>query len=799
MVEIYGQNEKAKEANIINNALNEEDLLKEDVNESLPQKMRNYFEKNISVNWKKVDFNDVEKGFDIVQDPDNAKRLYLVYKNKFEWLWLQADQNLQVWIAFDVVTEKNNYYIKFDTKGSSFDPSIIVNGQELLVWDVVSDITVPNEKQKTTDVRIDANVEKTSKRIRAKVEAMQFQSYSDIKEKPEFENTQLTGLNNLSFGKEITKEDVWYSRTISLFDPKRAQYRPVAKAYFDKLWNFDWARTETEYQKQIQTNPLKVLGQTLNLAMWLSSDKKTLQVQIDENNLKNLENRVQAHREKLISYIDQARIAPGSQFNEFDKSDKERPWHPGEKKFLFDTSKLTLDIMNDTYTISSTRKEDQNIRFGFDFADKPSDDKIFIKDLKWKKVVADIQKDSKWDVKWVKNAFDINVDANSVYSVFDDAWKLTIYKSDKAVEKTWSSYPELSGAGAKYVKKETFLRYDSDGKKMEYLDSLYDRNLNLIKIIWELKLKIPKTQLEIQKLDIYEKISTWDYTYDYINQRIIKIKKNAQRALLEQESNELSILEWVVASQPVLWNKIMEIPVTVNDKSEWKLEKVSENIYTDYLIDMKKFDSTKLQKLNLNGDDMKKTFLTLMQKEDIKLQSRWTIKILVDPKTWKYEYFKAKQSVTWQAINLEKDKELYDVADNVMKIMEKRLEIISKVENSQLRWTNNWKDERFEWAVWWGRWLEKSSLTTENKLAFLNWNQNILTQQILWWEWESSIVEYKIKKNGEFGFDIKDSKAVKLEWTWFLKRKLSPKLDIQKYKMSLEVWNEFKLKLDPVE
>lgn len=737
MVEIYGQNEKAKEANIINSALNEEDILKEDVNESLPEKMKNYFEKNISVNGKKVDFNDVEKGFDIVQDPSNAKRLYLVYKNKFEWLWLQADQNLQVWIAFDVVTEKNNYYIKFDTKGSSFDPSITVNGQELLVWDVVSDITVPNEKQKTTDVRIDANVEKTSKRIRAKVEAMQFQSYSDIKEKPEFENTQLTGLNNLSFGKEITKEDVWYSRTISLFDPKRAQYRPVAKAYFDKLWNFDWARTATEYQKQIQTNPLKVLGQNLDLQIWVSSDSKTLQVKfydeevrktdsngvkqkIHDNDIKNLEDRVRSHREKLISYIDQARIAPGSQFNEFDKTDKERPWHPGEKKYLFDTSKLTLDIMNDTYTISSTRKEDQNIRFGFDFADKPSDDKIYIKDLKWKKVVADIQKDSKWDVKWVKNAFDINVDANSVYSVFDDAWKLTIYKSDKAVEKTWSSYPELSGAGAKYVKKETLRHYDSEGKKMEYLD--------------------------------------------------------------EKD-----------------WKKIMDIPATVNDKREWKLEKVSENIYTDYLIDMKKFDAAKLQKLNLNGDDMKKTFLTLMQKEDIKLQSRWTIKILVDPKTWKYEYFKAKQSVTWQAINLEKDKELYDVADNVMKIMEKRLEIISKVENSQLRWTNNWKDERFEWAVWWGRWLEKSSLTTENKLAFLNWNQNILTQQILWWEWESSIVEYKIKKNGDFGFDIKDSKAVKLEWTWFLKRKLSPKLDIQKYKMSLEVWNEFKLKLDPVE
>jgi len=247
------------------------------------------------------------------------------------------------------------------------------------------------------------------------------------------------------------------------------------------------------------------------------------------------------------------------------------------------------------------------------------------------------------------------------------------------------------------------------------------------------------------------------------------------------------------------WKKIMELPAIVNDKSQWKIGSLSKNINTEHLIDMEKIDPITLQKLNINEIDIQNTFLALMQKEDIKLQWRWSIKILVDSKTLKYEYYKAKQSITWEPINLEIDKELYDVVNKVMELINKKLDIISKVENVQLRWINKWKEERFEWAVWWGRWIEKSSVTTVNKLWFLNWSTNLLAQEILWWEGEYSIVEYRIKKNWEFSFDFKDSKAVKLEWTWFLNRKLSPKIDIQKYKMSFEPGAIFKLKFDPVE
>jgi hypothetical protein len=38
--------------------------------------------------------------------------------------------------------------------------------------------------------------------------------------------------------------------------------------------------------------------------------------------------------------------------------------------------------MNDTYTFDSPRKDEQDIKFGFDFADKANDDKIYIRDFK---------------------------------------------------------------------------------------------------------------------------------------------------------------------------------------------------------------------------------------------------------------------------------------------------------------------------------------------------------------------------------------------------------------------------------
>ncbi|MEI8253225.1 MAG: hypothetical protein WCG25_05800 [bacterium] len=64
----------------------------------------------------------------------------------------------------------------------------------------------------------------------------------------------------------------------------------------------------------------------------------------------------------------------------------------------------------------------------------------------------------------------------------------------------------------------------------------------------------------------------------------------------------------------------MEIPVIINDKNQWKLLEISENINTNYLIDVEIFDIKNLNELEITQEDIKNIFLVLMQKEDINLQ-----------------------------------------------------------------------------------------------------------------------------------------------------------------------------------
>jgi hypothetical protein len=64
----------------------------------------------------------------------------------------------------------------------------------------------------------------------------------------------------------------------------------------------------------------------------------------------------------------------------------------------------------------------------------------------------------------------------------------------------------------------------------------------------------------------------------------------------------------------------LEIPVIINDKNQWKLLGISENINTNYLIDVENFDIKNLNELEITQEDIKNIFLVLMQKEDINLQ-----------------------------------------------------------------------------------------------------------------------------------------------------------------------------------
>ena len=171
---------------------------------------------------------------------------------------------------------------------------------------------------------------------------------------------------------------------------------------------------------------------------------------------------------------------------------------------------------------------------------------------------------------------------------------------------------------------------------------------------------------------------------------------------------------------------------------------------------------------------------------------------MVNPATGKYEYYVVDQKKTGEAISLEKDAELYETANKCMDTIKKRMEMLSKIENIGLYRKNKGKTERFEPGVGGGRGLEKSSLTTINKLAFINGEINTLSQEILWAEGDKSTITYKIKGN-DVDFDFKDSKAIKLEGTWLLKKKLKKEIANDTYKINLETGTEFKLICDPVE
>lgn len=715
MVELLSEKYEYKK---INETTKELKSLKEDVNETL---IEAYLKENVTINGKKIDLKDKEMDFKIIENSKNKKLFRLSYQNNFNGLNLQEDKRLNVKINFEVIYDKDkqNYYIKFDTKGSSFDSAITVTqtatGTELLQWDVIYDITVPKERIKTTDIRIEANADKTHKRIIEKIENQKFESLVKIEEKDEFENTQITGLNKVNFGKEIEKETEGYSRSLYLYDEEKALYRPITKVYFDKVGKIDSTKTLQAVTEKNNAEGFKVLWEKLGLQLRVKDD--TVQFRFEKADVEKLEKRVSEQRNKLIPYIDGAKVGPAKAFTEFHKDEMERPRHKGKTEVHFHTELLELNILNDTYTLKSWRKEELSIKFGFDFAENPKDDKLYIKDFKWDKLNTTVKGEKAWnailEAKW---AFDIHVDADNDFNIFDYNGDLTIRKSEKTKEQVSASYPQLAWDGAKLIGKSALRYYEKSDGKNEW----------------------------VGKIEYYD-------------------RKEGK--------------------------KIVALPASQNDKKEWELENSSENyILTDYLIDITKFDTNRLQKINLHEEDMKKTFKALMEKENIKLRERDAVKVL-NSATGKYEYYTAKQKNVWAEIVLDKDKELYEKANKVMEIMKERIATLVKIEEVQLWRTNKWKSVRFEWAVGGGRGLEKNSVTTANKLSFMQWTTNKIAQSILWWEGEKSTIEYKIT----------DGKTEKLSGTRFLHKKLKPNVDIQKYKVTLDAWSVYKLNFDPIE
>lgn len=278
-----------------------------------------------------------------------------------------------------------------------------------------------------------------------------------------------------------------------------------------------------------------------------------------------------------------------------------------------------------------------------------------------------------------------------------------------------------------------------------------------------------------KQLDIDIKL-TWKWSEYIVNNYLNKYNFDSNKVECRDEKNS---------------KIVAEIPIFVDDKNKYKISEVSENVCLDYLIDITKIDLLKSQKLGISHDNIKKLFFVLMSKEDIVLQWRESIKILVDNKLWKYKYYKIRQKLAWEPIWIEEDMELYKVVDRVVSIINQRLDIVSKIENIELLYIDKSKQEKLE--------VMKTLIAHENKLLFMDWGTNDITQEIILSSQESIIISYKLKKNLEYSINVKDSKATKSQWVWFIKKKLNSKLEIKEYKIIFEPSDIFKLKFYVIE
>lgn len=712
--------DKVREINALKNTVKAENKeMKNSISESLKETITAYIERNITLNGKEITFDNKFKQYTLEQNPEQADQFILSFDHSFLWMGIQETAPVVISMPFKVVMENNNYYLQFDPSKNTYTQEVRTQTTDrwttIVYGNVIYTLNTPNEKQKTTDIRMGIDIEKTKERIKNKIAETPFNSLVNVKEKVEFEKTQITGLNKVKLSKEVVEEkEGGYSRSLYLYDEDKAIYRPITKIYFDKIGNLDINKTAKAKEDKNKQDPFKVLGQSLAISISKNKENWALQFKFNEVDIQKLENKVALHRAKLINYIDQAKVAPGSKFDEFNKENKERPRHKGENKFLFDTAKLELNIMNDTYLLNAGRDDKKMIHFGFSPDEKNN---IYIKDLKGDKIEAQVTKNGN-NIINVDKALDIAMDKNNVYNIFDYQGQLTMFKAKEGKETKINTYPVLNGAWAALLPEGTLREYGN--KAMNYYD---------------------------------------------------------------QENGQ----------------KLTSLPSSRNKSGEWQLENVSTQVNTRDLINMEDFDPNICKSLNITEEDIKIGHSFLFETQsNIELMARKTVKIF-NPETKKYEYYIPSQKDIGGPITLTKDKELYDTAAKITENMKNRLDTLNKIEQVELRWKNKGNTERFEGAIGGGRWLEKSSIDTFSKITFIQGTNNLIPQKIFRGKGESTTIEYKIKGKNNIEVNLLDPKAVKLEGTWLLNRKIKPTIDIQQYKVKLENKGNLKLNFDPVE
>lgn len=637
-----------------------------------------YLESNLFVNGKTIkstEFNHTIK--QLWNDKYQVK-----YSHPLEGIPNFSQPSIQeITINVEFTYKDNNIYIKFEEVSIKWNK--LWDNWAFSLDETVYDYDISEWENKSIEINCKANVYKTKNVIENKIKNTKFSFLPKIEENKEFENTQLTKLNEISLWKEVTKEWEAYYREVFMIE--NWKYRAITKIYFDKYGIIDNTKTNTELKKK---NNLVILG--INLELNLEDNNWLLESSISDQSIISLQDKVIEHRKNIINLIDKAKIGPNTDFTWFNKNKSKRDWSDKEE-WLFDTKLVSLELINDTY-IFQRGDETQKIYFGTEHKEG-WEDKIYLKNENEQKV-------EEYFVKIWNNYYNISLKNNEI----------SIDKIKKEGENIKNNLPIFS----------------------------WDENIVTI-----------------------------------INSEDKNISYNPTKKQLDYYTQE--------------WRLITSISCEKSDKGDYKLNNPSINIDIEDLFNFPAFSSTvneiKLiqKELNTLDIDILNSFQSLLNQKWIKLSAQNLVKVIGEEgDTY---YCNVKSTKNW--FNINKNDKLYKEVEKYLKDIKSRLEIVKKLNDAEIRWTNNWKKEDFTKFVWWLEWVGTRFISQNNIKSFISQSTNEINLEIMWWEAQTTIITYDISTK-----KLEDFQA-RLKW----KSKIS--ISGQSYKLKID--KKWKIFLDPVE
>lgn len=628
-----------------------------------------YLKNNLFVKWTNI--MDPKLNAEISKIwPDQYQ---IKYDHEFEWLQNYADPTTKkITMTIKFIYKNNNIYMSFEDV-KIWNVKLDDNGTVKLSG-VIYDYNIVSWENKTLDINSKANKYKTNEMIIEKIKWKWFNMAKIFKEYPEFENTQLTPLNELKLWNEVMDDGVFYYREMNLI--QNGKYRPIAKIYFDNHGNIDLNKTNEELNK----SNIKILW--VDVKFDLTQDGDNLTLTMNKESAKQLLRKVQSDRQAIINVIDKAKIWPNVDFVWFNKENSVRPWSKDKEVWLFKTNLISLSLSNDTYIFQWWKTKDQVIMLTVD------------------------SKDTEHPTVNMRN------------------WNGQIV--NKTFVTIWNDYYEISLNGD--------------------------------------QLAIDKIKKEWQNITEHMPEYTWDKT-------IANTITNKTNNYFDGNSLEYFTDEW---------DLVTDVNSKKDEKWYYSLEKQSTDIYIMDLYNYKKFNNITKEikkyqdKLNTLDIDMVTAFSVLLNKNWINLNNQDVIRVL--DKKWDITYCTIDKK-----FKVEIDEKLYDGVEKSLTTIKDRLETINNLYNSKIRWVNKWQKQDFEKFVWWSRWIWRRLVSQNQILSFVSETTDNIDIELLWWEWQSTIITYNIKK-----------------WAIKLNGKSKVTISGQEYKIKIDKEN-WDVSLDPIE